>query len=334
MNAPASANQFASTRDVAAAIMSLGLTAPDQQALAAIARTCRDDFLAALSACVTHKNPDGLHRATLTRYIDVTGTKTRDALAGLGLSAAPEVLVTIAQKAPTRFLSALEVAANPRHERAAEARTVVTNLLSAGLPPQTPSSPPQPPAGAALASAATGPADGASPSTPPEEDTERASDHRSAHAYGKSFALCFNAAVGRNSRQPGIMVDACTVSEAGGKRKSNWQDAVHIMLDAREVAFLYSVLRKHRRAIEFSAHGPGNDKSFSIERQGTAFFAKVSAKGMGVRAVKIEPKDALAISILCLQQVQLAYPNVPTGEIIALIRVLAADDDASGTRAS
>ena len=337
MNAPAHAVQFASTRDVATAIASLGLASPTAPALAAISRACRADFLAALSACVTRKDPDGAHRQTLSNLIDITAPKTFDALKALGLEAPPDVLVAIARRAPTRFFSALEVASNPAHERAAEARTVVTNMLAAAMCPASPPAPatPQTPGdGAAPASAGQAPDGNDGPvQSQREEEMLADKDFRSAHAYGKSYGLCFNAAVGKHSRQPGIMVDACTVTEANGKRKANWQDAVHIMLDAREVAFLYAVLRKHRRAVEFAAHGPKNDKSFSIERQGAYFFAKVSAKGMGVRAVKIEPKDALAISILCFQQVVLAYPSVPPGEIIALIRTLSSDDAAPAAAA-
>lgn len=156
-------------------------------------------------------------------------------------------------------------------------------------------------------------------------DSGRAVDFRSHHVYGSDYALCFNASTSQDGK-PTIMVDAAV---ANGQRSYDWKNAIHIMLDVREVACVLAVFRKWRPAVEFSAHGKRNDKAFSLEWQGKHFFCKVAARmdHKPVRAVKIMSHDAIQVAMLFLEQLLLAYPNVPPAEVLELARSVNSVDE-------
>ena len=160
------------------------------------------------------------------------------------------------------------------------------------------------------------------PSPPPSAPAEK---YRSHHVYGADYALCFNASVAPDGT-PAVMVDAAA---ANGQRSYDWGNAIHILLDVREIACVLAVFRRWRTQVEFSAHGKRNDKAFSIAWQGAHFFCKVSARvdHKPTRAVKILPHDAVQVAVLFLEQLLLAYPHLPAGEVLALARAVNTIDD-------
>lgn len=363
--APRSMSNIATAKDVVAAVAAIGLPLPGRPALEAISAHCRDTFLEALRACVTKKDSDGAKRAYVENVLSCLDPSVAATLKALDLNAEPIDLIGIAGFRPARFRSAIAVASDVAHERHAEAVQFLRDLVemkpwlepSATQPQNTgasiydiPGMPADPHAPVASQPADTSPNDRRRPApvasnevqerptgrnvqaaaypaqqvtnSPSEATTEK---FRSHHVYGSDFALCFNASTSMDGK-PSIMIDAAA---ANGQRSYNWKNAIHIMLDVREVTCVLAVFRKWRPHVEFSAHGKRNDKSFSLAWQGPHFYCKVSAKmdHKPVRAVKIMSHDAIQVAMLFLEQLLLAYPNVPASEVLELARSVNTFDD-------
>lgn len=305
-------SSLASAKEVRAALAALGLAQPDPNALQAIQRTCREAFLEHLSACVASTDNDGAHRKAVEGLLTSLAAETCQAITALGLIPSYDAIARAGHRAPTRFLSAIPIASDPGHPRHGEAKAYLESILA---PPPAPPTP----ADQAPAPSAADPgrqAAGTPPPLPagePAEPAIRPKAYLSHHVYGAGFALCFNA--GEWNGAQGVMVDAAV---ADGARAYDWRNAVHVWLDAREVAAVLAVFRKRRPAVEFTAHGAQNDKSFSLAFQRTHFYAKVAAKDKGVRAVKMLPTDATAVSVLFLRQLGMAYPDVPLNTLLEL----------------
>lgn len=349
-----------SANQVAEALTSLKLDMPSRDALAAISRVCREDFLADITTCREGRDGDGAARSRLERIIGCTAEKTCAAVASLNLSLTLDDLVNVARKIPVRFLSAVAAATDASSPRRNEARQYLEGIAVSkpwatpvapvpALPPEAPmaqsgkvqDSPPPampepPPYEAANAApqradpAARRPAQQGSSR---DQSGEASRNYRSAHVYGSGYALCFNAVTGQDG-VPGVMVDAAA---SAGPKAYDWAGAIHIMLDVREVACVLAVFRNWRRGVEFNAHGRNNDKSFAIERQGAHYYCKVSAKRQGgeggMRGVRILPVDAHKVAMLFLEQLLLAYPSLPPSEVIALARSINTDEIPARTAA-
>lgn len=335
------ANTLASVQEIVAALSSLGLPVPEQGALQGIQRNCREVFLGHLSACIVGSDTDGSRRSALESLLGCLSSETCEAIHALGLVPTYNALATIGNHRPKRFLSALNIARqadNPKREEALaflrevlvarpasqpEMGSAAPQSSSSASPSavpschvsQTPSLPdaaPQPP----LRLASNALAENTSASAPAPAETGTGEEKRkfdSQHVYGSGYALCFN--TGNWNGNHGVMVDAAT---ALGPKDYDWKNAIHVWLDAREVAACLSVFRKRRPSVEFNAHGAQNDKSFALAFQGAHYYAKVSAKNKGVRAVKILPTDATAVSVLFLRQLGRAYPDIPLETLLDL----------------
>lgn len=325
---------LATARDIVAALAGIGMDAPPVAILGAISKTIRAGFLGDLSSCVAGADQDGSARRRLEQTLGCMSMPTVDALNGLGIVATLDDLAHVSRLVPARFVSALGAAQDPSHARHAEAKSFLSEMFSAkpwaiassasapGVRESSPGSAEAPVPAAHQACPDAAPENGASRF--PIGETGR--NYRSAHVYGSNFALCFNA-VPSGKGSPGVMVDAAASS---GPRAYDWDNAVHIMLDVREVTCVLAVFRNWRKGVEFASHGKMNDKSFALERQGATFFCKVSAKNMGVRAVKILAVDAHKVAMLFLAQLLLAYPDLPPTEVIALARTINEEQPVAG----
>ena len=317
-----SATNIASTKDVLTAISGIGIEPPDQNAMAAIQRNCRDSFVEHLSACVTGQDADGRHRKAIEGLLTCLTVETGEAIRSLGLIPMFNTLAQIGIKSPAKFLSAIPIAKDKSHDRHAEALSYLTQVLTP-LPettdtpaPATSSTPtPSPAPVARVLTPVSVPAPTAAqyPVSIQPTSVTQSKDYISQHVYGSGFALCFNA--GEWDGKPGVMVDAAV---SNGPKSYDWKGAVHVWLDVREVAAVLAVFRKRRPSVEFSAHGAQNDKSFAISFQGSHFFTKISARNKGTRAVKILPTDATAVSVLFLRQLGRAYPDIPLDTVLEL----------------
>ena len=313
---------FATARDVSAALITLGYQA-STETIGAISRNCRDEFLDALSRCITDNDPDAVGRKlidTLMRSLAPASVKKLQAIVP---TATIDMIVPIARTVPTRFLSAIDAANEEGHARQEDAKAYLRSIFEAPAPADAPPSPPPAETGTAQAKTPAPAPTPAAPSTrsaPSQPPVAAARDEKynSVHVYGGSYALCFNA--GEWKGQPGVMVDAAASS---GPKTYDWENALHIWLDLNEVGAVLAVFRRYRKGIEFRAHGAQNDKAFSIEFQDTHFFAKASSSKAAqhpTRAVKILPTDATAVSLLFMQQLVNAYPAIPATELLATVR--------------
>lgn len=321
---------LATAKEVATAVSSLGFQAPGET-LRAISRTCRDDFLEHLSLCVTGQDPDGTSKKFIGNMLRCLSPDTINRLKLLFPDATIDMIVPLAKSVPTRFLSAIDAARDPEHERHADAKAYLAAVFAPAPATGDDAAPP-----AAPQEQHRGHQDD---SAPEQTEAARRQDqagtaaganskkYRSVHVYGSNAALCFNATDWNGA--PGVMVDAAMQT---GPKNYDWKNAIHVWLDINEVGGVLAVFRRWRKGVEFSAHGAQNDKSFAIEFQDQHFFAKVTAKKASagaVRAVKITPTDAISVSILFLTQLAESYPSIPLPELLATVRATNQIQDAA-----
>ena len=305
-----STTPFSTTREVAAAISSLGFQ-PSAVTLETISRFCREEFLEHLARCISAQDNDETSKKFVGNLIRCLSPDTLTRLKAIVPTVLPDQVVPLARQIPTRLLSAIEAASDPVHAKHSEALA----FLQAKFPSHgdTPSLPPAPPEGLQ-------PEDHArrQPEPPTRAQGSQGKPYHSCHVYGSSYALCFNATT--RDGAPGVMVDAAV---ANGPKSYDWRNAIHIWLNVNEVGAVLAVFRRWRKGVEFGSHGAQNDKSFSIEFQGAHFYAKVAARKAPndpTRAVKILPTDATAVSILFLTQLADSYPAIPLTELLATVR--------------
>jgi hypothetical protein len=312
---------LSSAKDVAAALASIGITPPAIHAIAAISRNCRDEFLGGLSACIANQDVDGAKRKFIDGLLACLADDVCASLTTLGFKPQYDKLVVAGQKQPQRFLSAVRAASDPAHENNAPAMAYLKERLADLHAPAStaPEAPAEAKRGQQPPAQKHGPADPVAAPQPDGQPTPRADAsgaYRSYHVYGSGYALCFNA--GEWDKRPGVMVDAAVSS---GTKAYDWKNAVHIWLSAKEVAAVLAVFKKKRSRVEFSNHGAQNDKAFALEFQKAHFFCKVSvrkAPSHPARAVKILPEDAMGVAVLFMEQLLLAYPNVPAQEVLQI----------------
>ena len=130
---PTSTTQLATTRDVTAAIQSLGL-ATTTDALAAIGRVCREEFLEHLATCVSGNDEDGTHRKAIESLLRCLSPSSLAKLKAVVPDVTADRIVPVARKAPARFLSALDAGNDTTHARHAEA---VAMLQAAFVPAES-----------------------------------------------------------------------------------------------------------------------------------------------------------------------------------------------------
>lgn len=126
------------------------------------------------------------------------------------------------------------------------------------------------------------------------------------HVYGGRDALCFDCTETRGGFHT-ISIDAAK-GVGGGSRRRNWDEKVTVQVTPGEFPQVFAVLTRQRDKCEFSAHGPNNDKGFSMEVQGENIYCKVWAKDRGVVGVPITPADRPHLVALMLRQWRQNYP--------------------------
>jgi hypothetical protein len=292
--------QLASLRDVALALRSLDLPVPPPANLHALAATHRDGFLHDLTLCIRDPKASTQTHERLRRVLLCMTERVDRALQSLGIEADARQRAHLAVKAPKRFESALACAADAKDDRCGAALA----WLSAELVQAAPGSD-EPARVQAPSSTAAGGL---------TADTPMPAPRRSHPVYGSNAALCFNATDYQG--KPGVMIDAAA---SVGPRSYDWRNAAHIWLRPVELASVFAVFRRATPQAEFNNHGPRKDKAFSLQAQNGHFFARVTAgRDFPVCAVKVVPTDAHAVSVLVLEQLLLAHPNLPPSAVMAL----------------
>lgn len=94
----------------------------------------------------------------------------------------------------------------------------------------------------------------------------------SKHIYGGSGAVCFQVSIPSDDNAKwGIHIEGAK----GGNKKYDWDNKTNIRFNDAEIPLFLGVLLGFMPSFEGAAHGPTNNKSFSIENQGAKFFLKV-----------------------------------------------------------
>lgn len=141
-------------------------------------------------------------------------------------------------------------------------------------------------------------------------------EYYSVHLYGKTFALCFQAT--EKDGEHSVNLDAAKMLE--GQRKVNWEEAIHFRFTERELFSMYACLIGMREKVEFNAHGPANDKSFSLKRQDGGFFASCSAKDKGARGVPFGSDEGVRILVLLVRQLLRNHPEHSPESLDRMVR--------------
>lgn len=313
-------NTNTTAKEVIVTLKSLGIEG-DIPSIVAISKACRQVFLDHLSAAVTAIDQDTRQRHVLAikSLLSLATVESLDALRSV-LSPAQigeAKALGAASKVPVRFASALNVAMDDKSERQSAARDFLRQCIDAF---EVHSSSQRP----------THPFSTSPKPNRPKDDTKK-KGFKSAHAYGSSYALCFNAGVWGD--EVGIMLDAAVHTGSS----YDWNDSIHIWLSPMEIGELLAVFRRWKPRAEIGAHGARNEKTFILEAQEKHYYGKVlikSSQSSPARGVPITSKDAAAISILIIEQLAAAYPNIPLQEVLATVHATHSLHDPANQRSS
>jgi hypothetical protein len=143
------------------------------------------------------------------------------------------------------------------------------------------------------------------------------------HVYARKAALSFEADETRGGK-PTVALDAALAS---GPRQYDWSTKIRIQLSLRELPIVAAVLLGLIGGCEFSAHGEGNSKGFSIEYQegqgGGNYFIRVWSKDVPQRAVPMDAADAYYVGDLLLRQMARLSPSLAPAERNLLLKRVA-----------
>lgn len=141
--------------------------------------------------------------------------------------------------------------------------------------------------------------------------------------YGGKSALCFNAT--EKDGDYSINVDAGNKkpNQKEGGREIDWKDKVIFGFSADELIEFAWVLLGVSQECNFSGHGPMHDKSLQFKRQDNGFFASVSAKDKGSRAVPLSYAAGLRLMLLVSRQLKKNFPDMTVNEITMMLKTMA-----------
>lgn len=141
--------------------------------------------------------------------------------------------------------------------------------------------------------------------------------------YGGKSALCFNAT--EKDGEFSINVDAGNKkpNQKEGGREIDWKDKVIFGFSADELIEFAWVLLGVSQECNFSGHGPLHDKSLQFKRQDTGYFASVSAKDKGSRAVPLSHAAGLRLMLLVSRQLKKNFPDMTVNEITMMLKTMA-----------
>lgn len=286
------------------ALEHLGLERLSQDAVQAIsASPQRAEFKKALEACLgiggaTASQQTKEYLCGMAGCVSPTVLQT---LAQLGYGDAPFVaLISIGQSNGIELRSAVRVFQNAGEQERQEAEARIHGFVGKCI----------------TRSAAKDNLEGGHDSAPGSEHHDATvaglppGEYRSAHVYGASGALCFNAARSRRDEHV-VVIDAASGSQETAR---NWANAIHFQVGVRELPILYGVFEGWRDTVKFERHGDGRGKSLVATRQEGKIFVRVEAKGGHGCAVPITELDAFAVTTLIFAQIMRQVPDELKGQ--------------------
>ena len=213
---------LATAKEVATAIASLGFQA-SRETLGAISRNCREDFLEHLSRCITDQDQDGSSKKFISNLLRCLAPNTISRIKPIFPDATIDMIVPVAKAVPTRFLSAIDAAHDPKHARHEDAKAYLASIF-APPDPRNDEEPPQSSSQHQHGHQDEPPVDQAAMTR--RQAPAGSKKYHSVHVYGSTAALCFNATDWNGA--PGVMVDAAMQT---GPKTYDWKNAVHVWLD-------------------------------------------------------------------------------------------------------
>jgi hypothetical protein len=150
---------------------------------------------------------------------------------------------------------------------------------------------------------------------------EAGRDYFSCHVYGSKAALCFNADTTRGEGHTVRLESA----PARGSRSYDWERKVAVQFTVKEMPFVLAVFMGWLPSVQFSAHGPKQDKGFSFEHQDEKVFARVWQGKEAQMAVPVFAEDMFAVVDVLLRQMLKNSPHLGVDGLIAVVRQLAAN---------
>lgn len=137
------------------------------------------------------------------------------------------------------------------------------------------------------------------------------------HLYGGKAAMCFSLNTTRKGGFPTVQIEA---APAKGEKTYEWEKKVSFQLTVAELPLVFGVLFGFLSKIELSGHGATNDKSLTIEDQGSKFFMSMRVRGGGVFALPVLPKDIYAIMAMIFGQMKANNPELSDNQLMMLAR--------------
>ncbi|MDN0082333.1 hypothetical protein QU487_06150 [Crenobacter sp. SG2305] len=291
------------------ALAYLQLDIPEASVFPVLAEMERDAIVSTLQAVLAAPDAASREKAYLQSITFACSPTAVQALDRMGMAYEPYQLVEIGRShAESRFF---RKSFDPALNGDQEARSVIRGILgrtqrraddaadpaSQGGPASPAAANPAPsrPAPAAMPEPVRR-ADPPAPQTPPKSAPAPAARNYGAsyHCYGGKGAVCFQVSPPSQERPEwGMHLDAAVKSGNGYA----WGEKINIRFNPAEMPMFLAVLLGFRSRFEGNAHGPKNDKGFSIERQEGKFFVRVSMTGKQV-SVPVTFGDAWWVAAL------------------------------------
>lgn len=149
-------------------------------------------------------------------------------------------------------------------------------------------------------------------------DSTQKPEYENVHVYGKGNALCLSADITRSQGLHTVRIEGASST---GPRDFNWSDKISLQFTIKELPFVLALLMGWIPRIQFLAHGPNNDKGFSLEiQEGPKIFAKVWQKDRGIRSVPIPQSEIFQIVDLIIKQMLRNSPHLTSDSLLHMCR--------------
>jgi hypothetical protein len=147
-------------------------------------------------------------------------------------------------------------------------------------------------------------------------------DFYSVHIYGGKAALCFQADTTRSGREGETNTVRLEAAPSRGPRTYNWSEKIAVQFTVKELPMVLAVFMGWMPSVTFKAHGPQQDKGFSMEhQQGGKMFVKVW-QAKTAMAVPLYAQDMYAVVALLLRQMSKNQAFMDVEGVLAVVRQL------------
>lgn len=159
-------------------------------------------------------------------------------------------------------------------------------------------------------------------SQPPQGISRDDRDYYSVHIYGGKSALCFQADTTRSGREGETNTVRLEAAPSSAPRQYNWSEKIAVQFTVKELPCVLAVFMGWMPSVTFKAHGPQQDKGFSMEHQeGGKMFVKVW-QAKRAMAVPLYAQDMYSVVALLLRQMAKNHGFMGVEGVLAVVRQL------------